>query len=64
MISLSVKQSGRNRGVGSQRTYSHFFRLLASILTIVDKKYRTLTRRDKRESYLIVLQQNDVKVCL
>ena len=30
------------------------------ILTIFDKKYRILTRRDKRESYLIVLQQNNV----
>ena len=41
-----------------------FFWLLARILTIVDKKYRTLTGRDKRESYLFVLQQNNVKVCL
>ena len=28
--------------------------------TIFDKKYRILMRRDKRESYLIVLQQNNV----
>ena len=37
-----------------------FFWLIAHILTIFDKKYRILTRRDKRESYLIVLQQNNV----
>ena len=38
------------------RLLSHlqpFFWLIARILTIVDKKYRILTRRDKRESYLI-----------
>ena len=55
-------QSGRKCGFGSQRTCSHFFRLIARILTIFDKKYRILTRRDKRESYLIVLQQNNVYV--
>ena len=32
-----VKQSGRKCGVGSQRTCSHFFRLLAHILTFFDK---------------------------
>ena len=53
-------QSGRMCGVGSQRTCSHFFWLIAHILTIFDKKYRTLTCCDKRESYLIVLQQNNV----
>ena len=37
-----------------------FFRLLARILTIFDKKYRILTYRDKRESYSIALQQNNV----
>ena len=37
-----------------------FFWLIARILTIFDKKYHTLTFRDKRESYLIVLQQNNV----
>ena len=37
-----------------------FFQLIARILTFFDKKYRILTRRDKRESYLIVLQQNNV----
>ena len=37
-----------------------FFRLLARILKILDKKYRFLTSRDKRESYSIVLQQNNV----
>ena len=37
-----------------------FFWLLARILTIFDKKYRILTCRDKRESYLNVLQQNNV----
>ena len=47
-------------GVGSHRTCGHFFWLIARILTIFDKKYRILTRRDKRESYLIVLQQNNV----
>jgi len=36
------------------------FWLIARILTIFDKKYRNLTRRYKRESYLIVLQQNNV----
>ena len=36
------------------------FLLIARILTIFGKKYRILTRRDKRESYLIVLQQNNV----
>ena len=34
------------------------FWLIARILTIFDKKYGILTRRDKRESFLIVLQQN------
>ena len=34
--------------------------LIAHISTIFDKKYRILTRRDKRESYSIVLQQNNV----
>ena len=37
-----------------------FFWLLAPILTIFDKKYSILTCHDKRESYLIVLQQNNV----
>ena len=37
-----------------------FFWLLVRILTIFDKKYRIFTRRDKRESNLIVLQQNNV----
>ena len=37
-----------------------FFWLIVRILTIFDKKYHILTRRDKRESYLIVLQQNNV----
>ena len=36
------------------------FWLIARILTIFGKKYRILTHRDKRESYLIVLQQNNV----
>ena len=31
-----------------------------AVLTIFVKKYRILTSRDKRESYLIVLQQNNV----
>ena len=53
-------QSGTKCGVGSHRTCSHFFWIIALILTIFDKKYRTLTRRDKRESYLIVLQQNKI----
>ena len=53
-------QSGRKCGVCSQRTCSHFFWLLVRILTIFDEKYRILTRRDKRESCLIVLQQNNV----
>ena len=59
-FSRVVGQTGRKCGVGSQRTCSHFFRLIARILTIFDKKYRILTHRDKRESYLIVLQQNNV----
>ena len=37
-----------------------FFWLIAHILTIFDKKYCILTSCDKRESYLIVLQQNNV----
>ena len=53
-------QSGRMCGVGSQRTCSHLFWLIARRLTIFDKKYRILTKRDKIESYLIVLQQNNV----
>ena len=57
---MIIMQSGTKCGVGSQRTLSHFFHLLARILTIFDKKYRILTRHDKRESYLIVLQQNNV----
>ena len=40
------------------------FRLSARILTIFDRKYCILMCRDKRESYLIVLQQNNVLVCL
>ena len=40
-----------------------FFRFLAHILTIFDKKYRILTCRDKREFFLIVLKQNNVQVC-
>ena len=39
------------------------FWLLARILKKVDKKYCSLTCRDKRESYLIVLQQNSILVC-
>ena len=57
---FSYVQSGTKCGVGSHRTCSHFFWLIARILTIFDKKYRILTRCDKRESYLIVLQQNNV----
>ena len=53
-------QSGTKCGVGSHRTCSHFFWLIARNLTIFDKKYRILTRHDKRESYFIVLQQNNV----
>ena len=37
-----------------------FFWLIARILTIFDKKYPILTCCDKRESYLIILQQNNV----
>ena len=36
------------------------FWLIAHISTIFNKKYGILMRRDKRESYLIVLQQNNV----
>ena len=36
-LSVSAHQGGRKCGVGSQRTCSHFFRLLARILTICDK---------------------------
>ena len=32
-----------------------FFRLLVRMFTIFDKKYRILTCRDKRESYLVLL---------
>ena len=54
-LSVSAHQGGRKCGVSSQRTCSHFFRLLSRILTIFDKKYRILTCRDKRESYLVLL---------
>ena len=37
-----------------------FFWLIARILTIFAKKCRILTRRNKRESYSIVFQQNNV----
>ena len=37
-----------------------FFLALSAYLTVFDKKYHILTCRDKRESYLIVLQQNNV----
>ena len=60
LILKRLLQSGRKCGVSSQRTCSHFFRLIARILTIFDKKYRILPCCDKRESYLIVLQQNNV----
>ena len=43
--------------------FQPFLQLLAGILTILDKKYCTLMWRDKREPYLIVLQQNKVQVC-
>ena len=46
-LSVSAHQGGRKCGVGSQRTCSHFFWLLARISTIFDKKYRILTCRDK-----------------
>ena len=59
-LSVSAHQGGRKCGAGSQRTSSHSFRLIGRILTILDKKYLILTCRDKRESYLIVLQQNNV----
>ena len=45
---FSYVQSGTKCGVGSHRTCSHFFWLIAGILTIFDKNYRILTRRDKR----------------
>ena len=57
---ITSYQSGTKCGVGSHRTCSHFFCLIAHILTIFDKKYRIWTCCDKRESYLIVLQQNNV----
>ena len=47
----------------AQHTFSHFFRLLARISAISDKKYHILTCRAKRESCLIILQQNNVQVC-
>ena len=37
-----------------------FFLLIARILTIFDKKYHILMLRDKWETYLIILQQNNV----
>ena len=37
-----------------------FFLALSAYLTVFDKKYHILTCRDKRESDLIVLQQNNV----
>ena len=36
-----------------------FFRLIARILTLRAKKYRILRFRDKTESYLTALQQNN-----
>ena len=60
---VNLMQSGTKCGVGSHCTCSHFFWLIVHILTIFDKKYRILTRRDKRESYSIFLQQNNVQVC-
>ena len=41
-----------------------FFRLIARILTIFDKKYRIWNCCDKRESYLIVLQSLALTVSL
>ena len=49
-------QSGIKCGVGSHRTWCHFFGYFNNFR----QKYRILTYRDKRESYLIVLQQNNV----
>ena len=48
---FSYVQSGTKCGVGSHRTCSHFFWLIARILTIFNKKYCILTHRDKRESF-------------
>ena len=49
-LSVSVHQGRRKCGVGSQRTCSHFFRLLARIFTIFNKKI----------PYFDVSQQNRV----
>ena len=56
---IEHSQSGTKCGVGVI-ALAVIFWLIARILTIFNKKYRILTRRDKRESYLIVLQQNNV----
>ena len=56
---IEQSQSGTKCGVGVN-ALAVIFWLIARILTIFNKKYRILTRCDKRESYLIVLQQNNV----
>ena len=44
---IIIDQSGTKCGVGSHRTCSHFFWLIARILTIFDKKYSILTPATK-----------------
>ena len=56
---IEHSQSGTKCGVGVI-TLAAIFWLIAHILTIFDKKYCILTCHDKRECYLIVLQQNNV----
>ena len=56
---IEHSQSGTKCGVGVIALAAIFW-LIACILTIFDKKYRILTHLDKREPYLIVLQQNNI----
>jgi len=56
MASIRVGQSVESALIA----LTAIFWLIARILKIFDKKYRILTRCDKTESYLIVLQQNNV----
>ena len=59
-IGFNIARVGQSVELALIALAAIFFWLIARILTIFDKKYRILMRRDKRESYLIVLQQNNV----
>ena len=60
---LAADQGWLKCRVSSQRNLCHFLRLIARILTFHDKKYHILNFRDKTESYLTVLQQNNAEAC-